>query len=141
MAVSVTLSETFFQQIIDRPVPVDLRAIKLLKKSPLALDLYAWTTYRVSYLKQPAIIPWEALMLALGVGYPNTPRGRANFKRKLLGALRKVAVAYPALRAERRARAAAESRPSPFPIAVTRLMRAGACTRFPRRAASVEKTM
>jgi hypothetical protein len=63
---SVTLSEAFFNEIIDRPVPIDMRAIKALKQSPLALDIYATMTYRMSYLKAPTVIPWSALAFQFG---------------------------------------------------------------------------
>ena len=43
---SVTLSEKFFNEVIDRPVPIDMRAMKALKRSPMALDIYTWLTYR-----------------------------------------------------------------------------------------------
>ena len=29
----------------------------------MALDLYCWATYRVSYLKRPTEIPWELLKM------------------------------------------------------------------------------
>jgi hypothetical protein len=45
---SVTLSQRFFEQLIEAPVPLDLRAIKALKRSPLSLDLYAWAKPRVN---------------------------------------------------------------------------------------------
>jgi hypothetical protein len=45
---TVTLSANFFEQLIAAPVPLDLRAVKALKKSPLALDLYVWATRRVA---------------------------------------------------------------------------------------------
>lgn len=96
----VKLSDRFYKQVVDRPVPVDLRAIRVLKKSPLALDLYAFTTYRVSYLNRRVEIPWEALMMQLGANYPETAQGKADFKRKLLAALRKVSTVYPDLRAD-----------------------------------------
>lgn len=96
----VKLTERFFQQVTDRPVPLDMRAISALKKSPLALDLYAWTTYRVSYLGRRTEIPWEALEMQFGAGYADTPQGHRDFKKKLLGALRKVSTVYPALRAD-----------------------------------------
>jgi len=41
---SVTLSQKFFEQLVEAPVPLDLRAIRALKRSPLALDLYAWAS-------------------------------------------------------------------------------------------------
>jgi hypothetical protein len=47
---TITLSENFYRQIVEAPVPLDLRAVSALKKSPLTLDLYAWATRRVSYL-------------------------------------------------------------------------------------------
>jgi hypothetical protein len=36
----VTLSQKFFEQLVESPVPLDLRAIRALKQSPLSLDLY-----------------------------------------------------------------------------------------------------
>jgi hypothetical protein len=56
---TVTLGERFFAEIIERPVPVDMRALRALRRSPLALDLYVWLTYRMSYLRQPTAVPWR----------------------------------------------------------------------------------
>jgi hypothetical protein len=95
----VKLSERFYQQVTERPVPIDLRAIRALKKSPLALDLYAWATYRMSYLGQRMEIPWESLQAQFGAEYAGTAQGRRDFKRKLVLALRKVSTVYPDLRA------------------------------------------
>ena len=41
----IQLSEEFFEAITAAPVPVDVRALRALKRSPRALDLYAWATY------------------------------------------------------------------------------------------------
>ena len=41
----IKLGEDFYQAITAAPVPVDLRALRALKRSPLALDLYAWLTH------------------------------------------------------------------------------------------------
>jgi hypothetical protein len=49
----VELGEKFFQAITAAPVPVDTRVLRALKKSPLALDLYAWATWRVFKLQRP----------------------------------------------------------------------------------------
>jgi hypothetical protein len=99
---TVTLSEKFYQQVTDSPIPVDLRAIRALKKSPLALDLYTWTTRRVSYLRRPVLIPWRSLQFSFGSGYADTAKGRFRFKQSALGALIKVAVVYPDLKMEER---------------------------------------
>jgi hypothetical protein len=96
----VSLSQKFFEQTTQSPVPLDLRAIKALKKSPLALDLYAWTTRRVSYLRRPVLVPWRALQFSFGAGYADTPQGRFRFRESAIDALRRVVLVYPKLRVE-----------------------------------------
>lgn len=90
----VVLSETFFKEVIASPVPVDMRALKALKKSPLALDIYCWLTYRMSYLKDPIEIPWPALQLQFGADYATAGQGPRDFKRAFLRELRKVRAVY-----------------------------------------------
>lgn len=88
---TVTLGNNFFNKIIDRPVPVDMRALQALKRSPLALDMYCWLTYRLSYLRQPTEIPWAALELQFGADY-----GRErDFKAAFLHHLRAILTLYP----------------------------------------------
>jgi replication initiator protein len=97
---SVTLSQRFFQQLVEAPVPLDLRAIKALKRSPLSLDLYAWATRRVSYLKRPLRISWTSFQLSFGAGYAETPQGRSRFRGNAIEALRRVQAVYPQLKIE-----------------------------------------
>lgn len=91
----VKLSDNFYQEIVNNPVPIDMRALHSLKRSPLALDIYCWLTYRMSYLGRTTTIPWEGLQAQFGSGYPSTTRGKLNFKRAFLGQLKKVSVVYP----------------------------------------------
>jgi hypothetical protein len=91
---TVTLSNKFFNEIQKNPVPIDMRAIKALKKSPLALDIYCWTTYRVSYLARDLLIPWDKVALQFGSGYARM----RDFKAAFLEELDKVHNLYPALR-------------------------------------------
>lgn len=93
---TVTLSERFFEEIRTSPVPVDMRAMKALKKSPLALDIYFWLTYRLSYLKSHKVIPWGALQLQFGSSYALDAQGRKNFRRAFLRELKKVRLIYGA---------------------------------------------
>jgi hypothetical protein len=87
---SVTLSEQFYKEIIEHPIPIDIRALKALKQSPMCLDIYIWMTYRVSYLKNDVLIPWEALAAQFGSDY-----GRIrDFKDAFVKALRRVYVVY-----------------------------------------------
>ena len=98
-ASTVTLSESFYTEIVCNPVPVDIRALKALRKSPMALDIYAWLTYRMSYLKKPTNIPWEGLQAQFGAGYPMNGQGRRDFKKRFLVQLQRVLTVYPDARA------------------------------------------
>jgi hypothetical protein len=92
---TVRLSEEFGREVMHRPVPYHIPALRLLTSSPLAIDLYLWTSYRNSYIKQPSRIPWEALQMQFGAGYSFTQHGKRDFKRAFLRALLKVAAVYP----------------------------------------------
>lgn len=94
----IELSPKFFDQITDRPIPVDMRALKVLKQSALGLDWYTFLTYRVSYLKKPVNIPWEYWMAQFGAGYPDDPKGRHNFKRESLKQLKLIQQIWPSLK-------------------------------------------
>lgn len=91
---TVTLSTDFFKEITDRPVPVDMVALKKLKRSPLELDLYCWLTYRMSYLKRDTVIPWPLLQLQFGADYAQDAKGLRNFKGKLIQRLKSVLEVY-----------------------------------------------
>lgn len=92
----VNLSQDFFNEIINRPIPIDMRALKALSHSPLALDIYCWLTYRFSYLKKRTPIPWETLKMQFGSNYSRT----RDFKTKFLKQLRKVSLVYPGAKIE-----------------------------------------
>lgn len=89
---AVTLSEQFFREVVDHPIPVDIRALKALKKSPLALDIYCTLTHRASYMTKASTIPWAVLVSQFGSDY-----GRLRaFKAAFLAELHKVAAVYAA---------------------------------------------
>lgn len=91
----VVLNERFYREIIERPVPVDLRAYKSLRGSPLAMDVYSWLTYRMSYLRGTSRpIPWEGLMGQFGSGF-NSDQATRDFKKAFIKALQLVQVVYP----------------------------------------------
>ena len=90
----VFLGEGFYNALVDCAVPVDMRALKALKKSPLALDLYAWICYAafaiVQQKRQPQFVPWKSLMHQFGTDYTG-PSAVKNFKAHVKAALRKIA--------------------------------------------------
>jgi len=91
---SVTLGTDFFNEIIERPVPIDMDALMALKRSPMALDIYFWLTYRLSYLQKDALIPWELLQMQFGADYAQDAEGLRNFKKKFLLRLKDVITIY-----------------------------------------------
>lgn len=91
----VRLSNNFFRECIEKPVPIDLRAYKALRGSPLAMDVYTWLTYRMSYThKKTHPIPWEALMGQFGSSFESASAVR-DFKKAFIKALKAVQVVYP----------------------------------------------
>ena len=79
----VVLSESFFNSIINGPIPLDLRALKALKNSSMALDVYTWLTYRFFYLRKDTLIPWEPLSQQFGADYARLRDFRDGFKKAL----------------------------------------------------------
>jgi hypothetical protein len=57
----IELRGDFYAAITAGPVPVDLRALRALKRSPLALDLYAWlvhTAFPANRKKEARVVSW-----------------------------------------------------------------------------------
>ena len=91
----VRLSEYFFNEI-KAAVPVDMRALLALKKSPLAMDLYTFLTYRVYSLSRPTTIPWAALHSQFGYDYARM----RDFKAKVKKAMASISIIYDTLKFE-----------------------------------------
>lgn len=93
------LAQLFFNEITKRPVPVDMAALRTLtqSRSPLAIDIYQWLTFRMSYLKRPTTIPWAVLQLQFGSSEHLPAR---DFKRKFVRRLQQVLAVYPQARVE-----------------------------------------
>ena len=96
----IELSDKFYDAISTSPVPVDMRALKALKRSPLALDFYAWSTY-TAYQTQKSgkerSISWDLLHKQFGAEYEKVD----EFARNAWNALIKVKQVYPELNIKR----------------------------------------
>ena len=84
---SVVLSEEFFQEIIKTPVPLDMRALKALKGSSMALDIYSWLTYSMYSLNQQTLASWAKLYTQFGADYRRIEDFKVNFKKHLADVL------------------------------------------------------
>lgn len=92
----VQLDPKFFAAITANPVPVDLRALRAIKRSPLALDLYSLLTYqafRAGKGGQPRFMSWKQLQNALGTSYADV----SNLRKAVKPALNKILAVYPHL--------------------------------------------
>lgn len=100
---SLELSEGFFREVMAAPVPIDMRVFHALSKSPLAMDIYTWLTYRMFILRRSgrpsAFVPWAGLKAQFGAGYPNTDQGFRDFKKGFRLRLKEVLLFYPAAQA------------------------------------------
>lgn len=85
------LSEKFFAQLQQHPVPLEEAAIRCLSNNSMGLDLYAWLVYRLHSLSGPTLVPWPSLMAQFGGGFTQVK----HFKPKFLSNLHLALAAYP----------------------------------------------
>ena len=96
----IELERDFYEAITAAPIPIDVRALRALKRSPLTLDLYAlrcYEVYRVEHSGRARFIPWRAVAKQLGADYEGD-NGAKELARKARAALRKIAAVMPGLR-------------------------------------------
>ncbi|MDR2781592.1 MAG: hypothetical protein LBB21_04040 [Holosporaceae bacterium] len=90
----IILDEIFFNEVIKYPIPVDKKAINVLMCSSLALDIYFWLTYKMSYIKEETKISFDSLKTQFGFGYNDTKQGKYEFRRKFICQLKFVLALY-----------------------------------------------
>jgi hypothetical protein len=93
---TLVLSERFYSELVQHPVPIDLRAVRALRQSPMALDVYSWLTWRFYALSRRTQIPWEALQMQFGTEIKSIRKFRQTFN----DALKQVLTVYPAAKVE-----------------------------------------
>ena len=100
----VRLGEKLFREIIDNPIPVDMRILKALCRSSLGLDLYLWLSYKTFSLLQSKgakaqRLSWHQLYAQFGSD-PAAVSDKVtvqSFRKDALRELRKLKVCWPAL--------------------------------------------
>jgi hypothetical protein len=96
----IELGEEFFKALLDSPVPVDMRALRALKGSALALDLYVWAVWRADYATRKGekqFMAWSSLMRQMGCDYKGKDAVK-DFKHNAKATLKKVRKVYPLLK-------------------------------------------
>jgi hypothetical protein len=91
----IVLSDEFYREILDHPIPTDLEAAKALSSSPAALDLFMWLSYRCFTSRGKERVPLFGdfgLISQLGSADYARPR---KFREKLDGWLKLVRAMWP----------------------------------------------
>ena len=97
---TLTLSEGYYNGLIDSAVPLDNRALHVLKGSALALDIYAWLAHRLHRIEgRPVILYWMKLREQFAQEYSGKNADK-DFKRAFMPALKQVLSVYPAAKVE-----------------------------------------
>lgn len=91
----IVLSEEFWREIQEHPIPVDLAVVKALADSPGNLDLYVWLVWRCWTARGPVTVPLfgpEGLISQLG----NSAKLRKrDFRRQIVQWLKVIRQLWP----------------------------------------------
>lgn len=113
------LSPEFFNTLTSHAVPLDPRALGILKDSALALDLYSWLAHRLCRINsgEGIKVSWRNLREQFGQEYAVSK----DFKKKFRLALRRVVAVYPDAKVEEEA-GGLLLKASPPPLAKTQVL-------------------
>ena len=95
----LVMTEPFFEHLRQHAVPLNETAIRQIRDSATALDLYTWLAYRLPRLnsRKPASLSWQQLAVHFG----NDGRHIRKFRQTVRDAWeRQVSAVYPEARAE-----------------------------------------
>lgn len=93
----VQLDPDFRAALVASVIPADMRALRALKGSALALDFYLWLCHEADRAQRSGkarFVAWPQLMQQFGTGYTN-PKDFGKYAR---AALRKVRAVFPQLK-------------------------------------------
>ena len=91
----IVLSEEFWREIQEHPIPVDLKVVRALADSPGSLDLYVWLVWRCWTAKSRADIPLfgpNGLISQLGTSSSLRER---DFRRQMIQWLKVIQQLWP----------------------------------------------
>ncbi|AOX21739.1 replication protein RepA [Kozakia baliensis] len=87
----VRLDESFYQSLIDHPLPLRDVAVAQISNRSMAIDIYIWLAYRLHVLERPIDVSWAALRNQFGPGYKEL----RFFRRDMLPSLKLALSVYP----------------------------------------------
>jgi hypothetical protein len=91
----IVLSDEFYQEIVEHPIPTDMDAVRVLSSAPATLDLFMWLSYRCFAAKGEELVPiFGPRGLAAQLGNVEYARPR-RFREKLEDWLRAIHGMWP----------------------------------------------
>lgn len=98
---TITFSDDYFNSLVDRAVPLDIRAFAALKGSALAMDVYCWLAQRLHRIDgRPVLLRWANLRDQFGQEYVGKDPAN-DFKKSFLKALDQALAVYPLAKVKR----------------------------------------
>jgi len=85
---TILLTQPLFEELLIHSAPVDMRVIKVLRRSPMELDIYCWLTYRMLSLKHPLFLSYKDLRIQFGAEYARPQDFKVNIDRALWSVLK-----------------------------------------------------
>lgn len=120
----ILLGEELFNEVIAHPVPLDMRILKAMRRSPLGLDLYMWLSYKTHSLyqnrienlrrqqtgsntmrlKEIEVLSWPRLYMQFGANPEHASDNVVvqSFRKDFLRELRKLKICWNSLDYEKR---------------------------------------
>lgn len=89
------LTESFFNEITTKAVPIDMRAFAALQSSSMAMDMYTFFAWFSSFLQGNVVFSWEELKNHFGYEYARM----VDFRRSFRTQMTRVLAVYPELHA------------------------------------------
>jgi hypothetical protein len=108
----VLLSEAYYREFRRHPVLVDRDAVARIQRSPRAIDVYLWLTFRLHALEERTPVSWSALWRQFGTEFKTLK----SFKSEFVEPLGLALASYPGARVEQSDRGLVLA-PSPPPVA------------------------
>lgn len=92
----VQLSEAFFRELKDHPVPIWEPALRHIQNNSASIDIYIWLAYRLHSLTKATTITWPAVFEQFGAGYSRL----RDFRKRFIEALQLSLAVYPDARVD-----------------------------------------
>lgn len=78
----IDISESFYSEILDTPVPLDIRVLKQLTQDPMAIDLYMYFNYKLYNRKKEETERWDNILPVFASNIKNTKDAKKIFRQK-----------------------------------------------------------